>query len=182
MEGAGIFLRLVAAFSIFIVLLQRLESVRQVKWVIGAVIAAQLLPTISGLFMVAGQSGLFFTDDTMRLGNSGVGVYLAVMCILCMVFLLDAKGTSGRIFWGVISAIFLVGLFFSYGRSGWIGFGLARILVSMLRFKRLVFIIPLALILVVLFVPAIGQRFSDISFEDGEGISSHPREKSPGVW
>lgn len=168
MESVSILLRLVAAFSIFIVLQQKLETMRQVKWVIGAVIAAQLLPTISGLFIVAGQSGMFFTDDTMRLGNSGVGVYLAVIGILCMVFLLDAKDTPGRIFWGILSIIFVVGLFFSYGRAGWIGFGLSMILISMLRFKKLIFIIPLALVLVVLFIPAITQRFSDISLTESD--------------
>jgi len=166
MESVGILLRLVAAFSIFVVLLQKLETVRQVKWVIGAIIAAQLVPTIIGLIIVAGKSGLFFTDDTMRLGNSGVGVYLSVISILCMVFLLDAKTTTSRILWGILSAFFLVGLFFSYGRSGWIGFGLSMVVISFVRFKKLLFIIPLALILVVLFIPAISQRFADISLTE----------------
>ena len=164
MDGVTIALRLLTAFSIYAVLMHKLDSIKKVKWVIGVIIAAQIIPTVSGLLIVAGRTGLFFTDDTMRLGNSGVGVYMAIVSILCVVFFLSSKTNSERLLWGALTAIFLVALFYSFGRSGWIGFALALFLMSMIRFKRLIFIIPLLLILVVLLVPGISERFSDISF------------------
>lgn len=166
MDGVTVTLRLVTALSIYAVLIHKLDSIMKVKWVIGAIIAAQIIPTLSGLLIVVGKDGLFFTDETMRLGNSGVGVYMAIVSTLCVIFFLSAKSGSSRLIWGVLTALFLAGLYFSFGRSGWIGFALALMLMSMIRFKRLVFILPLILILVVLLVPAIGQRFSDISFNN----------------
>lgn len=171
MDGIGVFLRLAASFSIFAVLLQRLDSIKKVQWILAAVITAQVIPTISGLLMVAGRSGFLFTDETMRLGNSGVGVYLSIISTLCMVFLLSRRTPSGWLFWGLLTMLFVIGLFFSYGRSGWIGFVVALITMSLIRYKRLIFVFPFLLILIILLIPAFGQRFADISFStqaDGE--------------
>lgn len=164
MDGLNITLRLVTSFSIYAILIYKLDSINKVKWVIGAIIAAQIIPTISGLLMYGGRSGLVFTDETMRLGNSGVGIYLAMISTLCLVFLFGARSISGRLLWGGLTALFLTGLFFSFGRSGWIGFVFALLLISLIRYKRLLILLPLVLILVIILVPAIGQRFSDISF------------------
>ena len=171
MDGITILLRLLAAFSIFAVLSHKLESTSQVKWVIGVIIAAQILPTISGLINNSGLTGLFFTDQTMRLGNSGVGVYLSVISLLCITFFFSAKNLHSYIFWGALTALFLVGLFLSFGRSGWIGMIFGLLLMATIRYKKLVFVLPLVLILIIVLVPGIGQRFQDIQISDlgGEG-------------
>lgn len=171
MDGITILLRIVASFSIFVVLSHKLNTISQVKWVLGVVIAAQVYPTVSGLVLGSGLTGFFFTDETTRLGDSGVGVYLSVISILCVVFFLNAKSLSGRVAWGIASVLFLAGLFFSFGRSGWIGFAFALALMAVIRFKKLVFVLPLLLILIIFLVPAVGQRFQDIEISDlgGEG-------------
>ncbi len=182
MDGVTIALRLLTAFSIYAVLSHKLDSITKVKWVIGAVIAAQIIPTVTGLLMSAGKTGFVFNDETMRLGNSGVGVYMAIVSTLCLVFFLSARSNRNRILWGAATVLFLAGLFFSYGRSGWIGFAIAVMLMSMIRFKKLIFIIPLALILVVLLVPGITQRFADISFDNQVGSSDSTFSQRLEYW
>lgn len=171
MDGVTILLRITAAFSIYVILCQKINSVNQVKWIFGAVIAAQLYPTISGLFLSSGLTGLFFTDETTRLGDSGVGVYLSMISILCIIFFFSAKKLSSQVGWGLLTLLFLAGLFFSFGRSGWIGFTFALVLMALIRFKKLVFILPFIMILIIVLVPAISQRFQDIEITDlgGEG-------------
>ena len=171
MDGITILLRLIAAFSIYVVLCHKLETVSQVKWVLGAIIATQVYPTISGLIMYAGHSGFFFTDETTRLGDSGVGVYLAVISILCLVFFFNTKTLTKRTAWGILVSLFLAGLFFSFGRSGWIGFAFGLMSMALARYKKLIFILPLILVLTIILVPAIGQRFQDVQISDlgGEG-------------
>ncbi|MEM5773374.1 MAG: hypothetical protein AAGU05_00120, partial [Anaerolineaceae bacterium] len=119
MDGFTILLRLGAAFAIYAVLIHKLDSIRKIKWVIAAVLAAQLLPVINGLLLYAGTTGLTFTDETMRLGNSGVGVYLAELTIFCLIFFMDSKTALSRAVFGGLTILFGAGLFFSFGRSGW---------------------------------------------------------------
>jgi len=171
MDGITILLRIVAAFSIYVVLIHQIESIAKVKWVFGVIIAAQIYPTISGLFLSSGLTGFFFTDETARLGDSGVGVYMSIISILCVIFFFNAKRLSSRVGWGILTIFFLAGLFFSFGRSGWIGFTFALILMAAIRYKKLILILPFILILIIVLVPAIGQRFQDIQISDlgGEG-------------
>jgi len=91
MDGITVTLRLVTALAIYAVLVQKIDSLAQVKWIIGAIIAAQVYPTIAGLLIVAGKTGLLFTDETMRLGNSGVGVYLAMISIMTVIFFFGSR-------------------------------------------------------------------------------------------
>jgi len=49
---------------------------------------------------------------------------------------------------------------------------LGMALVCMIRFKRLVFILPLVLILLIALIPAFGQRFADLSFGNQSLVDS----------
>lgn len=164
MDGVGVLLRLLAAFAIFAVLCHKLDSIKMVKWVLAAVIAAQVIPTISGLIMYAGLTGFLFSDETMRLGNSGVGVYMSMITSLCLVFLLSRRSIQSWLVWAGLTILFALGLYFSFGRSGWLGFLVAVIAMSMIRFRRLIFIFPFLLFIVVMLIPGFSQRFSDINF------------------
>jgi len=169
MDGITILLRLVAAFSIFAVLCHKLETSQQVKWILGVILAAQVLPTISGIIGSSRLTSIFVFEESMRIGDSGVGVYLSAISLLCVTYFLNSKRLKSFIGWGALTALFLAGLFFSFGRSGWIGFAFGLILMAAIRFKKLIFIIPLILILTIALVPAIGQRFEDIKISDLQG-------------
>lgn len=182
MEGVGVTLRLFAAMAIYAILVYKLDSIAKIKWIIAAIIAAQIIPTISGLFMYAGQTGLFFTDETMRLGNSGVGVYLAEITALCLVFFMDSQRMSLTLLFGGLTALFGAGLFFSFGRSGWLGFLFAVVIIGLMRRRWILFVLPILLVLVVLFVPAIGQRFSDVLSSDHTAVTSSTFADRVGYW
>jgi O-antigen ligase len=161
--GLTVTLRLATALAIYAVLLYKLDSVRKTKWVIAAIIIAQILPTVEGLVSVAGTAGLTFSRaETTRLGHSGVGVYLAFVSTLCLAFLLDARTHSSRLLWGGLTGLFGVALFLSYGRTGWIGFLAAVMIIGLMKHKKILVILPLLLILVTTVVPSVSQRFSDI--------------------
>ncbi len=162
MDSFTILLRMAAAFAIYAVLIHKLDSITKIKWVIAAVLAAQILPVINGLLLYAGTTGLTFTDETMRLGNSGMGVYLSEVTIFCLIFFLDSKKPLSRLLFGGLTALFGAGLFFSFGRSGWIGFVFALAILGLLQRRWILMILPILLVLAVLLVPGISQRFSDV--------------------
>lgn len=165
-ESLTVTIRLASALSIYLVLLFRLDSVRKVQWVLAAVVGTRLYQTTFRLFTRAGSTGVNFNLETTRLGNSGIGIYLAMILIICLVFFLNAKTTSQRLLWGALSTFYAIGLFFSFGRAGWIGFIIAIIVVGLLKQKWLLIITPLILVLGLLLVPGFVERFADISLLD----------------
>ncbi|MBN1314363.1 MAG: O-antigen ligase family protein [Anaerolineales bacterium] len=171
-DSFEIFLRLMAAFSIYAVLVHKLDSITTIKWVLVAVLGAQIFPVISRLLERAGQTGLAFTGETMRLGNSGIGVYLSMISVICVIFLFNQKKLLNWLCWAGLMTLFVIGLYFSFGRSGWIGFVFALLMISIIRYKRLIFILPLILILLLLIIPGFSQRFADISLSNDSSDST----------
>lgn len=169
MEGITVTLRLVSGLALYAVLVYKTDSIRKVSRVLAAILIALLYSTITGLILIAqGQGEKYYGMETARLGggSSGPGAYLAMISILCVVFFLDAKTSAKRLLWGSISLVLVTGLFFSYGRAGWIGFAAGLFIIGLLKYKKILFILPGALLLVILLVPAIAARFSDISISD----------------
>lgn len=173
MASLTVTIRLATALCIFAALLVKLDSVQKVQWMLVAIIGAQAFLTISKLAVRAGSTGLSFTRQTLRLGDSGLGIMLGLVLTLCAVFLLDASTDRGRILWGSLTALFALGLYFSFGRSGWISFLAAMIMIGLMRHKWVLVVAPLALLLALLLVPGISERFADISITDpGSGTST----------
>lgn len=165
--GLTVTLRLATALAIYAVLVYRLDTIKQVKWVIAVTVGAQIWPVISGLLrIVRGAGGMLSDSGFARLGNSGRGVYYAMIVTLCLVHFLNAKTKSGRLLWGSLSGLFGAGLFFSYGRGGWIGFVVALIVIGLLRHRKLLMILPVLLVLAVVLVPTIPARFADIDLDN----------------
>jgi O-antigen ligase len=163
MSRLAVTLRLATALAMYAVLLYRLDSMRMVNWVFAAVIVAAIWPTAEGLLSVAGATGLTFNKaETARLGHSGVGAYLALILTPCLVFFLNAKTNSRRLLWGGLTGLFGAGLFFSFGRAGWIAFVVAVIVIALMSHRKLLVILPVLLVLLIVLVPAVSQRFSDI--------------------
>jgi O-antigen ligase len=173
MDGLIVTFRLGAALAIYLVLLYKLDSIKKVMWVVMAVVLSQIFPTISGLLSRSwGSKFLQYGEDTVRLGHSGFGAMMAMILILCLAFFLNAETKSSRILWGSLTALFLLGLFFSFGRAGWIGFLAGVTVIGVMRHKKILFFLPAILIVIVLIIPAIPQRFSDIHLNRLEDRSS----------
>lgn len=162
-DGLTVTFRLGAALAIYLILLYKLDSIKKVMWVIMAVVVSQILPTVNGLIGRGWEGELMqYSADTVRIGHSGVGAMLAMILTLCLVFFLNAEMKSSRILWGSLVALFMLGLFFSFGRAGWIGFVVGVTVIGVMRHKKLLFSLPALLLMIVLLIPAIPQRFSDI--------------------
>ncbi len=162
MEGVTITLRLLTGLCIYAVLIYKLDTMRMVKWVVIAVAGSQISPVIERLmnyrgFMLANQY------EDLRIGTSAVGVYLAMLLTLAMLQFINSKRLSERLFWGGLIGLFSLGLYLSFGRAGWISFIVAMLVIGLLRYRKLLLILPVVLIFAILLVPAISQRFSDIS-------------------
>lgn len=163
MEGLTVTLRLATALSIFAILLYKIDSIQKVKWVIAAVMVPQAWLFLSRWTRISnGSLTSYSLDATTRLGNSGSGVVLAMMLSFCTVMFFEARSRKNRLIWGILTAFFGLSLFFSFGRAGWIGFLIALLIMAIVKYRKLLILLPISLILVILLVPAVTQRFADI--------------------
>jgi O-antigen ligase len=167
LAGLTVTLRLATALAIYAVLLYKLDSMKKVKWVIAAIVTAQVWLTINALLGYApGGSVESSGTEIARLGHSGVGVYLALISILCLVFLLDARTNPSRLLWGGLTGLFGVALFLSYGRAAWIGFLVGVVFVGLMKHRKLLVFLPLLLILAMVVAPSVFQRFTEIDLSN----------------
>ncbi len=172
--GMSASMRLGTALVIYAVLVSKIESRSQVNWVVGAIVAAQIYPTVNGLLTVLRGGGRTFGNmSTARLGGgtSGVGVFLVLPTTLCLLHFLRAKTPFRRALFGGLTGLFVIALFYSYGRAGWIGFLVVLSIIGVVRHQMVLTLLPAALVIVLMTVPAISARFADIdsrSLEDAD--------------
>lgn len=166
MDGLTVVLRLLTALAIYAVLVYKLDSTKKINWLILAIIAAQILPTVEGLIGVAQGGGMGLdAAGIVRSGHSGQGAFLAMILAFCLVQLMDASTTRRRLLWGFVTGLFAFGLFFSYGRAGWIGFGVTAVVIGLMKRSKLLIVLPVILILLITLLPTAFQRFADIDLE-----------------
>ena len=175
MDGLTVALKLLTALAIYAVLVYKLDSTKKINWLIGVIIAAQILPTVQGLIRIAQGGGMDLKEaEIVRSGDSGQGVTLAMLLAFCLVQFLDASTTRRRLLWGSLTGLFATGLLFSYGRAGWIGFGFTVVVIGLMKYRKLLIIFPVILVLVITLLPTVSARFSDIDLErlDDSGSST----------
>jgi hypothetical protein len=183
MDGLTVALRLLTALAIYAVLVYKLDSIKKINWLIAVVIAAPVLRTARGLFSVA-QGGGMDPDaaEIVRIGDSGVGAFLAMILAFCLVQLLDASTTRRRLLWGSLTGFFAAGLFFSYGRAGWLGFGVTVLVIGLMKHRKLLIVFPVVLVLLITLLPTVSLRFSDIDLERLNDRSSSTLAGRIEVW
>lgn len=183
MAGLTVTLRLLTALAIYAVLVYKFDSTRKINWLICVVVAAQILPTVQGLTRVAQGGGMDLgAAEIVRSGHSGQGAFLAMILAFCLVQFLDASTKPRRLLWGGINGVFATGLFFSYGRAGWIGFCVAVFVIGVMRHRKLLIMLPVVLVLLITLVPTVSERFADIDPERLDDRSSSTLAGRIEVW
>lgn len=135
-----------------------IRTVRDVRWVIGAYICIGLVYALGTIF--AAPLGLYSKE--VILGNrrpevfgsvsSGLGGLILLFTSVAFGQFLYSTKAKTRLFWGLISLIFCLGVVMTFGRESWIGLFLAVLVMVALGTKNwsilLVLIIPPLLLLI----------------------------------
>lgn len=185
MDGLTVALRLLTALAIYAVLVYKIDSTKKINWLIFAVIAAQVLPTVQGLVRVAQGGGMDLdAAEIVRSGHSGQGAFLAMILAFCLVQFLDASTARRRLLWGSLLALFAVGLFFTYGRAGWISFCVTAVVIGLMKRNKLLIVFPVTLVLLITLIPTVSQRFADIDLQhlDDSNYSSYTLAGRIKMW
>lgn len=114
-----------------------------------------------------------------------LALYLLVILVIAVVVLLETRRSDVRIAVGALLAAGTVCFFLTYTRSAWIGFAVALLLLSLMRYRRLIPIGAVALVVaLVVFPGAAGRaqtRFGDLT-SSSQASSSNSWSWRTGQW
>ena len=144
---------------------------RDVRWIIGAYTFVGILYALGTIF--AAPLGLYSKEvilgyrrpEVFGEVSSGLGSILVLFTCIAFGQALYARTRVTRLTWGLLAAIFGLGVIMSFGREAWIGLTLAVSTILCLRLKNwsiLLLILALLLLLlsIVLFVPGVTDFFN----------------------
>lgn len=89
-----------------------------------------------------------------------LGGYMAFLIPISMSLFFAEKKKSHKYIWAVVSFVLLACLFATLSRGAWIAFALAMVVFATLIKRRLLIFVLIAGLLVVLFVPTVGDRIT----------------------
>jgi O-antigen ligase len=164
--------RLAAAVAAFAWAAWVVRTPRQLTWVMGAVLLSAAYPVLVGLQQVAtGHTHLRSSGFGSAIGPfshpNGFASFLLIVMVLAVVALLESRALGWRIAIGLLLGGGLVCLLFTYARASWVGFAIAIVLLGLMRYRRLLVVGLLAVLIAALGAPGTTtraeQRFSDLS-------------------
>jgi O-antigen ligase len=100
--------------------------------------------------------------------NASLGEFLVLPLTVAVVLFLQPQSLIRRIGYGILAVFFAVPFFFSQTRTPWAGFVLILLILAFFRYRKLLLLISVVLIILWLLVPAVSLRFSDVSFKNPE--------------
>lgn len=149
------------------------RDVGRLRGLVLAVVASAVVPiAIAAAQLVSGDT-VTRTNSTLESVRGPFphpnyfAFYLVVVLVVAIVVFFESRSLALRI---GVATVFVTGtaaLFFTYTRAAWIGFALALLGMALLRYRRLLVIAGVALLLAVLVAPGAAkeaqQRFGDLT-------------------
>lgn len=163
-------IRFATLVVIVLVLNQLLTSERTLKHLLVAVYLSLGIPALVGAYQVATKTGFHVSASFSRVRGTfdhpnPFSIYLTMLIVMGVALVLKVERRSVKLL--LFGAIGLCGVFLllTYTRSAWIAMIAGLLVVAFYEGKRLFPIMGFAVVLVVMLVPSVAMRFSDLSTE-----------------
>ena len=163
-------IRFATLVVIVLVLNQLLTTERALKHLLVAVYVSLAIPALVGAYQVVTKTGYHVSASFSRVRGTfdhpnPFSIYLTMLIVMGVALVLKVQRRSVKLL--LLGAIGVSGTFLllTYTRSAWIATLAGLLVVAFYQGKRLVPIMGFAVVLVVLLVPSVAERFSDLSTE-----------------
>jgi len=163
-------IRFATLVVIVLVLNQLLTTERALKHLLVAVYVSLAIPALIGAYQVVTKTGYHVSASFSRVRGTfdhpnPFSIYLTMLIVMGVALVLKVPRRSVKLL--LLGAIGVSGLFLllTYTRSAWIATLAGLLVVAFYQGKRLLPIMGFAVVLVVLLVPSVAERFSDLSTE-----------------
>jgi hypothetical protein len=159
-------LRFSSIAVIYMVVVAVVRDRRGLVMMVVALLTSLVVPVTVALWQFAHGGSTVIGDVGRSAGTflqpDPFGIFLGFLSPFLAALLL-AKGIRGRLLLMVAAAPVLLALIASYTRTGWVGFVAGLFVIAVVRYRGLIALAPIGLILVALAVPSTLHRFSDLT-------------------
>lgn len=171
-SGAGV-ARLLSQFALYLLVFHAVSRSEDARGLLVVLVAGALPPVVWGFAqIVSGNGEYLYPGESAGIaharlsGPSGSGLTMGTMLliplVLSVVWTFEARSVTSRIMAWIVLLILAVALYFSLARMVWIAFALAIVLLGILRYRMLLIMVPLVLILSAAAIPGVGSRWAPV--------------------
>lgn len=174
--------RLASPFAIYILVTGVARRWRGIGWLVALVALSAIVPLAAGFYQAVSGSGYSITVGFNRAYATfwyptSFGFYLLIVLMLAIPQLRVSRRLWQRAGCTVLIGLCSLALLLTYTRAAWIGFLLAAGLFSLLYYRKLLLSGLIGVLIVVLAVPSVTQRFADLGTPETlalQGTASGP--------
>ncbi len=168
--GAGDWLRFASLPVVYLLVAHFASDDRAFRNLALAIALSAVLPLLMGLWQfVTAQGFLIKHGEFLRVKGTFLhpnpfSIYLVFVCPVII-----AVGVSlrrWRAFAMALTGVTGFCLIVTFTRTAWIGLGVALLVMGWLRYKSILFLLPVALAGVLFLFPSVSERFSDLSSQE----------------
>ncbi|MEW6607262.1 MAG: O-antigen ligase family protein [bacterium] len=166
LKGLSEWLKFVSPLIMYILIVSLLKRKEQIMRLIYAIFFSTFIPVMIGFYQFFTGTG----DTSSTFGFNRIfatfmnpnsySVYLMIPLSIAFTFLLQSGIKKPG--YSLLSLVLGVSIFLTFTRTAWIGVLFMILTISILKYRRLLIIMPLILAFLIVVIPVIPQRFSDI--------------------
>lgn len=166
-------MNLASVLTVFCLAAWAVNTSKRMNTLITAVLLSALVPITIAFEQLAAGETVTRTGSSLKSLRGPFdypnyfAFYLVVILVIGMVVLMESGVLAVRVSVGALVAGALVCLFLTYTRAAWIGFALALLTLALMRYRRLLAVAALIVILAALVAPGAThqaqQRFGDLT-------------------
>jgi len=174
MNVSAVFLRELSLFVVFFLSFQLFSRNQHIKKLTTICILSSAIP-LGVAFLEAIRRGLRFPLHLPSIEGvhpgirglfshpSGLGVYMMLLLMICLGFVLTENRKVGVLKWTAVAGVLYFFLILSYFRTAWAGFLGAVLVISLLKYRKLLVIALLLIAISLVVAPSILERLPELS-------------------
>lgn len=166
-ESFADWLRLLSVFSVYLLTRLIFTTPAKIRMAITAILLSALLPVLAAYYQLFTGQGTVMDGGQARivgtfLHPNAFASYLLIILIFCTAQILEGVHFVNKHFMNIFAFLVFVIFVFTLSRGAWIVFILAMMVMGMLRYRKLLGLMPPLLAFSVIAIPAVRDRIMNI--------------------
>ena len=161
----------ISYFALFVVLASVIRTRKQVNRLLMVYLLSAVAPTVTAIYQALTSESTYGATGMPRVSGilttwASLGEFMILPLTVALMLCLRSNSLAKRVGYGILFLIFAVPFFFSFTRTTWAGFVLIAFILAVFRYRALLVLIPVVLVVVWVAVPSVSLRFSDLSLQN----------------
>jgi len=166
-------LRLLSVFSVYLLTRMIFVSESKIRAGLTSVLLSSLIPIFFAIIQFITKQGLVNDGGVARIVGTFIhpnafGSYLLIILLFCMAQILEGNHFINRTF--LKGLVLITGFVFllTFSRGAWVVFIVAMLFMGIMRYRRILGLLPIGLVLAVIAVPGVKDRVMDAIDPDAQ--------------